>query len=790
MIGTLGITSRPLRLGFLVDPKKITSIKKAIEINSTIWGGAYNPLIPVYKGTPRWEKPFKSPKPEEIVKGYIEAFDPDILVQCTNNLPTYIKDLGLEIVQPHEIWEKGKNPEKDIYPKIGIGIFELFNEIYNEHFRYQEKYPPKIVIPKIPRANSLFWSSVFGILPEFIIPTLNAGYKKALEIKKQKIDTSKLEASFKGNVLFPRRITQYALRSRKRSGFRNEACIFFMDMTKNLDIIDYWNLRALGRQVIPVPIQLKDEKSLRNIVVKVVKASRRPLRGNPNIYNHATFIRSRSSKMEDLQEFAKSLDIKDPSSLVKEPFYSLQHWYPRIWDDWARSKDGAEADDIFHEEKSIDLNDIKESVPIRFVVPEFLDTYYGSNEARIANEVSFEFYGRGKMLAQVYPKSHQEHFMRLLGGLSLSHKEWRVGRNGLVKQVQNYGRTENWDFPMAEEVMAAWMKDLGYEIKTSTPGLLAKQIYTQLEGSVRVLADEKLLQLFERMNKGNDEGKELHVDELKNHLGERKLNYLLSKNVFRIGLRIQCTNCQRHSWYPLDSIKENLTCPKCLNNYRAIGHIHQGHWCYKTAGPFSLPQYADGAYCVLMAVEFFDDHMFTMKVTPALSFEADDKKGTQLEADFGILFQESQYGEVMDGIIFGECKTFGTFDQKDYRKMRLLAKKFPGAILVFCTLRSSLTPSEIKEITKIAKAGRKRWKSERPINPVLILTGNELMDMSGPPYCWNKKYGKKYERVHGLLEIADATQQIYLNLPSWHTDWQKDFEEKRKKWEEKNKKAK
>lgn len=788
MFGTLELKSRPLRIGFLVDPSRATSIRKAIEISSTLWGGAYNPLIPVYKRLPRnWEKYIRLPKAESIVRGYIETFDPDILVQCMQNLPDYIRNLGLEIVQPHDVWNKGTSYSPEVFPKYGIGIFELYNQIYKEHFRYQEKHPPKIIIPKLPRKNSLFWTSVFGALPKYITDVIDKGYKKALEIKKPKIDVSKLDNALKGNVLFPRRVTQYDLNSYKRSSFRNEECIFFMDLTKNLDIIDYWNLRALGKQVIPAPIQLKDESSLRNIVTTVTKASRRPLRGNPKIYNCASFICSRNSTMEDMQAYVKSLNIqKDPDDPIDEPFYVLQHWYPRVWDNWARNKDGAEADDIYYEEKDIDLSDVKDSIHIRFIHPEFVDLYVGSNEARFANELTFNLYGADKMYAQVLPKSSGEHFNRLIGGITTYKKEWRAGRNGLVKLVQNYERTERWDVPLAQDVFFAYLKDLGWEAKISTPGLLAKQIFAQLDGSVRTLGNDRLLELFEEMNKGNDEGKEKPVGELKSRLeniGSKNLyDYLISKGVFRVGARIQCSNCQRNSWYSLESLKDALTCPKCLNTYPAVGHIDSSSWCYKTTGAFSLPGYADGAYCVLISLDYFDDHLSSLKITPALSFEAQDNKGTKLEADFGILWQESLFGEVMEGIIFGECKTFGTFAQKDFKKMKTLAKKFPGSVLAFCTLRDALSNKEIKEIAKIAKAGRKRWKrSERPVNPVLILTENELTSMVGAPYCWKDKHGDKFDRVHGLLEIADATQQIYLNLPSWKEEWYKEYEEKKKK---------
>jgi len=92
-----------------------------------------------------------------------------------------------------------------------------------------------------------------------------------------------------------------------------------------------------------------------------------------------------------------------------------------------------------------------------------------------------------------------------------------------------------------------------------------------------------------------------------------------------------------------------------------------------------------------------------------------------------------------------------------------------------------LTSQEIKSIMSIAKKGRKYWKPERPINPVLILTGNELFSDFGPPYCWEDSLKKKFDRVTGLLSVCDTTQQIYLNLPSWHTEWHEKWEKQRQK---------
>jgi hypothetical protein len=166
-----------------------------------------------------------------------------------------------------------------------------------------------------------------------------------------------------------------------------------------------------------------------------------------------------------------------------------------------------------------------------------------------------------------------------------------------------------------------------------------------------------------------------------------------------------------------------------------------------------------------------------MRTTPVLSFKAAGPGGTALQADAAAFWR----GIRREGILFAECKTYDRFQAKDFMRMRQLAKTFPGAVLVFSTLRKSLSPQELKGITRIAKRGRKYWKSERPINPVLILTGTELLHFSRPPHCWEESLQKKFDHVYGLIAFCDATQQIYLNLPPWQTEWHEKWEKKRQR---------
>ena len=256
--------------------------------------------------------------------------------------------------------------------------------------------------------------------------------------------------------------------------------------------------------------------------------------------------------------------------------------------------------------------------------------------------------------------------------------------------------------------MFGWLSDLGWNAKLSPPGLLAKQILRQLEGNIHGLRSETLLGVLEHMNGGavQRDGKparkqfvqpelerELEIGEVKSRLSASGAWYdhLVDKGVFRVGIRAQCPHCLRNSWFALQGLGERLNCPRCLREFPAINNLTLGKWMFKTAGPFSVPAYADGAYAVLLALDFFcRDSLRTLRTTPLLSFKAEAPQKTALEADFALLWEESVYGEERHGVIFGESKTYGEFGAKDYARMGYLAKAFPGAVIVFSTLRKSL----------------------------------------------------------------------------------------------------
>ena len=90
--GIVQINARPIRHAFLVDPTDVDSLQRVIEINTFLWGGKFNAIIPTFQNSPENWYDCDNINPQDIVSGYLNNFDPDCVVpmgrcsDCTLNL--------------------------------------------------------------------------------------------------------------------------------------------------------------------------------------------------------------------------------------------------------------------------------------------------------------------------------------------------------------------------------------------------------------------------------------------------------------------------------------------------------------------------------------------------------------------------------------------------------------------------------------------------------------------------------------------------------------------------------
>lgn len=85
---SVDVKLRPTRIGLLVKPKDKKSVRRFMQICTCLWGGMYNPMIPVFrKGPAEWRsEPWERVRGYSIAKGYLEFFEPDVLVEAETGL--------------------------------------------------------------------------------------------------------------------------------------------------------------------------------------------------------------------------------------------------------------------------------------------------------------------------------------------------------------------------------------------------------------------------------------------------------------------------------------------------------------------------------------------------------------------------------------------------------------------------------------------------------------------------------------------------------------------------------
>lgn len=796
MTGNVGIKLRPIKLAFLVDPRDKKAVLEAIKINSFLWGGTYNPIIPVLKRVPAlWKRNDRSinfrSNAKSITLGYIDTFDPDYFVAIGN---CDIKHLDLDkdfVISANDILD---NVDSEGIPCYGAGLFEVLNHFLDKELKYTRRQPINFYFTKLEKKSELFLASVLGKLPNNIDKLFKDNYRESLEAKDRNISISNYAELLKPSTLFIRRFTSLYINAQSSVRWGQSGCLLFLDAQSVYDIIDYWNLRALGWSVLPIPKQSSTSVATKQLALNYIDEHFGRSRHNPEIFYNTTVMKSRTVEEKEVKDFIHSLDLPRPAN-PRENKYVFQYWYPRMWDKWARDKDGVEGCELEAGKAAFDFSETDMEINVKTVDPIFISRFGLRGRPRFANILDFHIYGGKNLLAQVIPAGKSREMVRAIGGLW--HDEWRFSQKELVHLVKHPGSSFSLSMPIATEIFSGWMKSQGWEIRLSSPGNVAYQMTRRLGGihGLSILSHEGVLALLQKMENGKVVGKKEFIADVSKAANQRRLlidrirmaELLIETGMIRLGAKIQCPSCQQHPWFSIKDFDYQLQCPNCFVNFNVPSASPENiEWAYRAFGPFSLPLRAYGVYSVLLTLRFFSQQLHDRPITPMLSFLA-KKDGKEMEIDLGLFIKETKYGVTDTRLIFAECKNKDKFEKDDIDKMKWIAERFPGAIIIFATLNKELSNKEKELIKPLVNKGRRLWKTELPYNPVLILTATELLSDWGPPDCWkdasdfHKPFAEHYQRFWGeLIPLCDITQQIYLGLKPW-SEWLEERRERMKK---------
>ncbi len=787
---TAQIRVRPFRFVFLVEPKDKKGLLRTFEVTSSLWGGSFNFIVPLFKTVPkRYKQEYQKPiSAKTMLNGFVEAFQPDYVVesrdgQCQEYGIDFPEKRTTSFIQLMSRDELGRC-------KIGVDLRSVCHDLYKERFQFVQRHPPDVVIPSCKDGRfDLLFAAMFGSLPEKgELADTSRMFIDALDGKRRVYEPTEYPEIFQ-TTLFPIRVTRHKLET-YRNSHNWESHLFYMDATSPWDLIEYWNYRALGWKIVPLPAQLAPQ--LTDFAEKFIAENHRPFPPPSNAWHYTNLLCARSQPFEEMRKLVGALKLPvQPHSIVTD------HRVPRIWEMWGRGADHAAPQSISHARKSTDAHIIGHGMHLDVQPHEFAeDDPFCSRYLASANVI--ESIGSS---TPIIPWN-----WNVAAKLTYNfgeEKTW-ISREGIVTFAGAYSEGEHLRMPSSINIFSALAEASGYELSLSPAGQVCEQIISAVGGlrSVGLVArSPHLLNMLDRMahedleveiEQPGDEParrKKVHkpyapLSEVIRVLGmsnpgndgvkNNHLGALIRCNVLKVGMALECTECEQSSWFSLEDVTPTLHCPRCLRDFSfPSGNPPERAWAYRVLGPFATVHLAQGAYCAVAALHFIDEKI-AHKASWLPSFEMRKNGKQEFEADFGAFVAPGALNPITSpSLIIGECKSFNRFEEKDFERARKSAKMFRGAVLCFCTFNEALDAKEKKGLKKIAEAGRETLDVGIQLNPVLILTGRELFGQFRRG-DFLQLYGAEEQLARGMFmrgdvrDLCEYTQRLYLDMPSSH----------------------
>jgi hypothetical protein len=785
------ISLRPTRIGFLVNPTDTASISRIMRWCACLWGGRCNPIIPVGKYPPCWREEISVlRRPDrEIALDYMYFFEPDVLVEAQPGLAESIGygalaegDLDRQLLSLDELFSS--NGEYPPRLQFGLSVRDAYRDIFRTERQFVLRDAPLALIFNETKLSPLV-ETVFGVFP---IDDNAQSFRDdfVYVFRPETIDPAAEHwfKYFRDRAITPFVPTTHKIEIHPRQ--HGSLSFFILDHTEPSDLIDYWNKRLFDAPVYPVPICWLEE--IAPTMVEMITRNHRPIPNNPF-----------GTKFMSVVYFGRSLKQDTVSAVTREHLSACPDgafrpggvWHPSVPADPHApvcERHSVKVHSISFDAEVVEGN----SIQFNTLAPDFAEEY-GRGHHRWVNVVNLRSFGDDTW-ALTYPSNLQD---RTTPRLFLSFlKRPIISREGWVIGQEYKGTRERVKLADGPTAIAEWLDRKGIKAEPSGAGRVAKQMLQSLGGlwDTHVIAHPKVIELLDKMagqqievgaadetRRRRFEGPTIIVRRWKdlikevgaNRMSPLTLDDFTRRGILKLGLSVECPNCNHNNWYGLDTLKYRVTCERCLKDFEFPQGNIPGQWKYRIVGPFSVPRLAEGAYSVVLTL-----NVFNMKI---LSGDADLTYSTGLDLhhknfkrEIDLAFWHSErpvMGQRPEPrFVFGEAKSFAdeAVTDRDIETLKLVAKVVPGAIVVVSVMKMAFSEEEKKRLAVLTKWG---WElvNGRVRAQVLLLTGVELFARRSVRAAW-KEAGAPYPKeasdwiFRDLDNFARATQKIHLGL--------------------------
>lgn len=764
-MNTLSITVRyrPIRIGWCVRKDDFVALREALKLTFTMWGGRYNPIIPV--------------DDFEFASSLVRLFRVDILWPVSSD-----KDVKKFI----ERFPYLPNPflHEELFVSYGNGnrgpqlvdIYHPILRLYEEHFKNNPAQDTTVTIyewqTEDPFADVLL--ATFGAVPP--IEVTGTDY---LELLKRNLSAKTI--ILKPNEPLPERVgNHWAISSFCHAFMRQHYTVqnyidwpgFYVGSGSDFeDLVTFWNLRATDVSLMFFdPEQVDRLKPRLNNWLDILRSrpkgrfesdnaiaiwhKDRPLQPDVSIFGHGLLIcTSRDGTWNGLNVRAPYMYFSEGSTLAVigegstvVPRMSFQ-LPPKPFDEDTRGLYRQHV--VVSVDPGIGLFGNESATLQTPYVPE-LNEYYG-------RQYYFEW-----DKARVEPEG--------LGIISdATRSDLSLGALNVVELVKRL-------FLIA-----------GIDAELSKPGLIANRLIQQMGGlqecrpfkiaGVRDLIEKYrpdqsftrsgAIQTIRAENSTTGKAtfdlyKEIYIES--RPIGSKLkpdavLAFLLKKGIFRAGLRFDCPSCRLEFWISLDDVRTEATCEYCGHNFNITPYLKDRDWAFRRSGLFGRDDHQEGAIPVILTLQQLHTTFHSNKMLYTTAMDLKPKsvnpikfKNDKCETDLVVIVPRSIDGKI--NVAIGECKTRKEISDDDVYNLKVVADAFPRERFNVFVIFSKLMPFSQEELKRMRQFNNEYHRR------VILFTNREL-----EPYFLYERTAQEFKidrQAVSFEDMAKITEQVFL----------------------------
>lgn len=759
-MNTLSVTVRyrPIRIGWCVRAGDFAALREALKLTFTMWGGCYNPVIPV--------------DDVEFASSLVRLFRVDVLWPVSKD-EAVKKFIGRFPHLPNpffheELFVLHVNGERG--PQI-VDIYHPVRRLHEEHFKNNPSPDTTVTIfewqAEDPLADVLL--ATFGAVPSIAVTGTDylGLLKRHLSAKTVALAPEEPLPQRAGND-WPVSVFCRAFMRQHYSvqNYWAHHGIYVGSATDFDDLITFWNLRATDTSVMFYdPSQAARLAPNLTDWLNILRS--RP-KGRFESENSIAIWFKESSPKPDVSMFGQGLllctarDGTWNGLNIKAPYMYFSEGSALA----AIGEDSAGSPQVSFQLPPKPFNE---------------DTRLYDQHLIVSVDPGIGLFGNERAtLYTPYIPELNEHYGRQC------YFEWdraRVEPEGLGI-ISNASRSDlSLNALDIVDLVKRVFEVAGIDAEPSRPGLVAARLIQQMGGlqACRVFkigGVRMLLETFgpdtsfnhqcalKAIGKGDPANGISSIGEYKNLFIEPRpfrvelkphnvFSFLLKKNVYRTGLEFNCPSCQLEFWVSLDDVRTEVACEYCGHRFNVTPHLYgKNVWKYRRSGLFGRADNQEGAIPVILTIQQLHTtfHSREMLYAPAMSLKPKSTAISKCETDFVALARRPLDGRI--DIAIGECKTRKQIGDDVVNNLQAVADAFPteqfNVFIIFSKL-SSFAPEELARVRRLNNKYRRR---------VILFTDREL-----EPYHLYERTAKEFKierHAVSFEDMANITEQVFL----------------------------